>query len=1562
MRQFLLFVACFLLVNLLANAQQTNLNLDFADGAVRFVPIHSDGSKPSFTLSVANGALKINTTKRKEDWSFLGLFGQNIDLSALQTLQFKLKADQTGDFIVRIKSDKKSNAAEMTQIEVVTKMVASTDFSNYFYDLSSLVLANADLDIKKIKEIQIDVSKGWTEPLTAVVELDDFKLGFAEPLPEGGSSFSEDFNSGTLPASIKPNSRYSLSAVDQALKASINRNANRWAFFDVEMGAVYNFANNPYVSLKVKTDKDFVMQLFLVDENGKGYAIEQTGGQYKYDELLANQFHYEQTRFYKGTEYVDAFFDFSKAKSSVVDLSKITAIRIVANGTALTFNGTFYIDEITAGADVVKKAYIAQIPTHTFPQVSLTPKTIIIPEIQNAESIVVSGGENLISNTSVSAINYKTVNEFHKTLTYGYAFFTFDIIPGAAGSAKITLTAKGAAGYTDNSTSFILNVAENKKPTIDTLTDIEAIVGQQTQKSIEGLTSGNPEADQKLTITATSDNLAVVDVVEIVYPQGSSKGILKFSPIGAGETTIRVIVSDDGGASEETQFNVSAYPSLNGKPTVNAQSKIDLYTISDALEVILTGIDDGDGMSQILTLTATSSNTDVVKQPVVTYNQGASSAQLAIEPTGTQTGKAKITITVTDNGGNETNNGNQSVTTEFEVEVNQKPATGFGIDFSQPEVLSAFGPEGNGVNFFLTVVDTLGSKALRIRMKDKWTYGGIFVTLPQELNLSAKPIVSYEIFSLDKASWHWNYFYDAHGRDGSLNRNLQNSDQHQFKADANVWKTISFDYSSPGDLNNGIGEPIDASRIDGLLINMHDNKPSWPFTDASGVLYIRNIKFGDQAEAEKIDYKCTLNAIGDQAYFENDGKKTLLLSGISNGKGSTEGIKASVSVTNTTILGNAAIGTVNADGTTTLTFDALASGTTYFKIKIEAEGSSTLEFTCKVSVLKADAETSEINYDLNDEKQTIRGLGTFHFDPRFADLYTNELGASAVRIGIIGNEWEPVNDNNDPNVLNMGGFDYKAFDWDYFRKLKAQGVETFLLTSWSPPAWMKRNLSLDHREQALEWEKTDNILEPYYYDEFAESMAAVVKAFKEKCDIDLLAIGLQNEPYFNEPYPSAIINGTQFAKLITITADKFKKYGLEKVGFYMPEQVFGIGWGDYSNEGYLNALSANSEADALCSYFAVHGYDGSGITAGFPDYSNWEKLWNQASGGTNPKEIWMTETHVGYIDWTSAMNVAGAIHGSLWAGNISLWTNWGFEDMQLTKNEPNSTFYTSKSYFKYIRPGAVRVETSSDNPDLMPTAFLNKDGKFVMVIINKGTKAYPLDLVGGNLPNSFEAYRTSRSEDFVAIGTLKPNEKPFILPANSVITLVAEELNELSIDNIEDIELPEGAIHEIEITGIATKNGSLSDLELTFSNSNDGLFSNFNLSEITSNGTATLSFTGKDAQKGFAVVKVTLQDKSGNSVSTNFTITLGTTGIGLFNNTQGNVKIINKTDLGFLKIEQTNDKFSAFRVFDVNGRTLKSGNISGDRFEVDTHNLRKGVYLINLSGQKQNKTFRFSVK
>jgi len=96
-------------------------------------------------------------------------------------------------------------------------------------------------------------------------------------------------------------------------------------------------------------------------------------------------------------------------------------------------------------------------------------------------------------------------------------------------------------------------------------------------------------------------------------------------------------------------------------------------------------------------------------------------------------------------------------------------------------------------------------------------------------------------------------------------------------------------------------------------------------------------------------------------------------------------------------------------------------------------------------------------------------------------------------------------------------------------------------------------------------------------------------------------------------------------------------------------------------------------------------------------------------------------------------------------------------------------------FFNYVRPGATRVEATSDDPELVPVAFRRPDGRFVTVISASG--AARADLTGlprGNYAITFAGADGQRREASVA--SLEGDTAlPVVLPAAGALTVNAAE-------------------------------------------------------------------------------------------------------------------------------------------------------------------------------------------
>ena len=134
---------------------------------------------------------------------------------------------------------------------------------------------------------------------------------------------------------------------------------------------------------------------------------------------------------------------------------------------------------------------------------------------------------------------------------------------------------------------------------------------------------------QTVTITATSSNPGLIPNPSITYTNPNTTGTLTFTPVAfqTGTATIVVTLMNNGGTANgghdknTASFTVTVI-AVNQPPTLAAiPNPAAILENNPAVQTVsLTGITDGIGQTgQTLSVTATTNNTSLITNPVVTY-------------------------------------------------------------------------------------------------------------------------------------------------------------------------------------------------------------------------------------------------------------------------------------------------------------------------------------------------------------------------------------------------------------------------------------------------------------------------------------------------------------------------------------------------------------------------------------------------------------------------------------------------------------------------------------------------------------------------------------------------------------------------------------------------------------------------------------------------------------------------------------------------------------------------------------------------------------------------------
>ena len=185
-----------------------------------------------------------------------------------------------------------------------------------------------------------------------------------------------------------------------------------------------------------------------------------------------------------------------------------------------------------------------------------------------------------------------TINDGHTEDGAGLGAFTSNLT-GLTGSTMYYVRgyATNSAGTAyGNQVSFTtLEPPVNLAPTINPIPNplpITEDAGQQTIY-LSGISDGNPEQVQNISISASSSDQAIIPNPNVNYIQNDSFGSLNFTPVlhASGNATISVTVMDEGGTanggvnSATTTFDVVVLP-VNDPPVANAGPDQSTATLS----------------------------------------------------------------------------------------------------------------------------------------------------------------------------------------------------------------------------------------------------------------------------------------------------------------------------------------------------------------------------------------------------------------------------------------------------------------------------------------------------------------------------------------------------------------------------------------------------------------------------------------------------------------------------------------------------------------------------------------------------------------------------------------------------------------------------------------------------------------------------------------------------------------------------------------------------------------------------------------------------------------------
>ncbi|OGJ91505.1 MAG: hypothetical protein A2248_03640 [Candidatus Raymondbacteria bacterium RIFOXYA2_FULL_49_16] len=407
------------------------------------------------------------------------------------------------------------------------------------------------------------------------------------------------------------------------------------------------------------------------------------------------------------------------------------------------------------------------------------------------------------------------------------------------------------------------------------------------------------------------------------------------------------------------------------------------------------------------------------------------------------------------------------------------------------------------------------------------------------------------------------------------------------------------------------------------------------------------------------------------------------------------------------------------------------------------------------------------------EYQVIDGFGVseaWNYPPSNILPYLfDDLGISILRFRMMPS-LESSNDNSNPNDIDWNNINTGALSGDFLgllQEAKSKNIP-ILGTIWSPPAWMKTNGQLTNGGSVT----------PGYEDEFVEYVIIWIKAL-ENLGIYMDYISIQNEPDVTETWESCRYNGGELNDAIKLVGNRFETEGIttKLIG---PDNAW---WGGFSSRAtpICEDTVTTNYVDILCTHSYGQSYnDPDSLISGWQPISALAKSYN--------KRLWMTEYSRPNSDntrWDIAINMAQHMHNALAHADINAYIPWEFystnmEQIIMPGAITTHRYHAQKQYIKYIRPGAVRIDVRSGDPDILVTGFNNKQNDTVtFVAINRKTNSETANFTINNLTGilNLNIIRTSQTDSSLNIGNVSVSGNSFTydLPGQSVTTFTGHK-------------------------------------------------------------------------------------------------------------------------------------------------------------------------------------------
>ena len=277
--------------------------------------------------------------------------------------------------------------------------------------------------------------------------------------------------------------------------------------------------------------------------------------------------------------------------------------------------------------------------------------------------------------------------------------------------------------------------------------------------------------------------------------------------------------------------------------------------------------------------------------------------------------------------------------------------------------------------------------------------------------------------------------------------------------------------------------------------------------------------------------------------------------------------------------------------------------------------------------------------------------------------------------------------------------------------IKKAGKINLLCSPWSPPAFMKDINKMNGGK-----------LKPEYYSLWAEYYVKFIEEYK-KAGVEISYLTVQNEPMAWQTWESCVYTIEEEL----LFARDYLRPALDKAGIDVKVLVW-----DHNKEhvyDYAKAIKEIQGVEDCVDGIGFHWYSGSHFeNLNYAHYALPEKLivatefccnitnkgWGLALGYANDIVGNLNNFMNASCDWNMLLDTNGApFHWRRGGCNAVVLYNKEEDKVEIQEH-----YYAMKHISSFIKPGAVRLGTSTFNSNIKVTAAQNPTGETVIVIVS----------------------------------------------------------------------------------------------------------------------------------------------------------------------------------------------------------------------------------------------------